>query len=417
VECVYAGRRPFVDRVSSSDPLIRRALLLIALAAVGAGLLSGEVATVAAHEAHCTKPDPADTVGDALQLRKVGSFAGPTYVTGAPGDSRRLFVVERAGRIRVVISGRKLRRPFLDLSSEVLVGPDSEQGLFSIAFAPDYRRTRAFYVFFSDRDGDVRVKEFKRSRRSVDRADARSGRTVLFAEHSNFRFHYGGQLQFGPDRLLYIGMGVGEHDDDAHNLGTLLGKILRIDPRRRGRRSYSVPAGNPFIGVTGARPEIYLYGLRNPWRFSFDRLTGDLAVGDVGNLAVEEVDFLRRGRARAPRGGRNLGWPTLEGSFRRREGAVPNYLPPLLERLHPHAQAITGGYVVRDRALGRYYGRYVYGDFCEGDVRSVVLRYPQATEDDAEGLDVPFLSSFGEDTRGRLYAMSLMGSVYRIRPR
>jgi glucose/arabinose dehydrogenase len=375
---------------------------------------------VSAHAGHCNAPPPADLSSDTLRLRRVGGdFAEPIFVTGAPRDRRRLFVVERAGRIRVVVAGRKLREPFLDLSSEIQILPeDSEQGLFSMAFAPDYQTTGLFYVFFSDENGHYRVQEFRRSRRSANRANLRSRRPLIFIEHRyKYKYHYGGQLQFGPDGFLWIALGDGGEGTPSQDLGDLRGKILRIDPRRTPRRRYSAPPSNPFIGRDGARPEIYLYGLRNPYRFSFDRQTGDLIIGDVGDHEAEELDFVRRRpAAMAPRGGFNFGWPHFEGNFPvgEHQPRLRRYRPPVLELQHPTHHALTGGYVVRDRALGGLYGRYVYGDFCDGTIRSVRLRHEEATGNRKLGLTLPWLSSFGEDTRGRLYATSLFGGVYRL---
>ena len=347
-----------------------------------------------------------------LRLVRVGTFDSPTYVTAPPGDRRRVFVVEQPGRIRVVRNGRVLRRPFLDISAGVSSG--GERGLLSMAFAPDYERSRRFYVYFTDRSGHTRVQEFRRSRRSADRADQRSRRQVLF-QSQPFPNHNGGQLQFGRDRLLYIGLGDGGSGGDpqgaGQDLGTFLGKLLRIDPRRSGRRAYTVPRSNPFRGRRGARPEIYAYGLRNPWRFSFDRRTGNFTLADVGQGEVEEVNFLREGRAR----GANFGWNRFEGRRRFSAGRAPGHVPPVLQRLHSEGVcSITGGYVVRDRSLGSLYGRYVYGDFCDPAIRSVTLRSGRARGDRATGLRVENTSSFGEDARGRVYVTSLEGPVYRI---
>jgi len=349
----------------------------------------------------------------AVRLVRIGTFDSPTYVTAPPADTRRVFVVEQGGTIRVVRDGRRLSRPFLDISSEVSAG--GERGLLSMAFAPDYASSRRFYVYFTDRDGDTRVQEFRRSRSSADRAH-RSSRRQILAQRQPFSNHNGGQLQFGPDRLLYIGLGdggsAGDPQGNGQSLGTLLGKILRIDPRRG--RPYSVPRSNPFRGQSGARPEIYAYGLRNPWRFSFDRRTGDLTIGDVGQNEIEEVDFVRRGRGR----GANFGWRVFEGRSRFSGGTARGHVPPVLERRHSQGDcSITGGYVVRDRSLGSLYGRYVFGDFCNPRIRSARLRSGRATSHRATTLRVPGLSSFGEDARGRVYAASLNGPVYRLAPR
>src|SRR5690349_17433989 len=235
-----------------------------------------------------------------VRLQKVGSFDSPLFVTAPPGDKRRIFVVEQAGKIKLMRGGKVLPTPFLDITSLVTSG--GEQGLLGLAFAPDYARSGLFYVYYTTKDGNQRVVEYHR--RSADVADPGSARQVLLMpdQESN---HNGGMLLFGPDKLLYIGTGDGGGGGDMHgahgnaqNLGVLLGKILRIDPRQSGARPYTIPSSNPFVGRSGARGEIYAYGLRNPWRFSFDRKTGDMAIGDVGQGEVEEIDFMRRGKAR-----------------------------------------------------------------------------------------------------------------------
>jgi glucose/arabinose dehydrogenase len=357
-----------------------------------------------------------------VRLLRLGGFANPTYVTAPPGDRRRRFVTERAGRVVVVRAGRTIGAPFLDIRSRV--STDGEGGLLSMAFAPDYASSGRFYVYYTDKRGYPTIQEFRRSASSADRAAPGSGRIVLSVEHHRFN-HKGGQLQFGPDGKLYAGFGDGggggDPDRNAQNLGRVLGKLIRIDPRGSGARPYSVPADNPFRGRAGARAEVYAYGVRNPWRFSFDRATGALTVADVGQDAVEEVDFVpnRRGAGRAPRGGYNFGWSVFEGRSRYRAGSAPGRIAPVIQRTHDQGYcSITGGYVIRDRALGRgLYGRYVYGDLCDGRLRVAALRTPRARGDRLLGPRVSQLVSFGEDARGRLYAVSLGGSVYRLAAR
>ena len=234
--------------------------------------------------------------------------------------------------------------------------------------------------------------------------------------------HNGGLLLFGPDGLMYVGTGDGGGGGDQHgprgnaqNLGSLLGKILRIDPRAGGGRPYQVPDQNPFVGRAGARGEVYSYGLRNPWRFSFDRRNGDLTIGDVGQNAFEEIDFVRRGAGR----GANFGWRPFEGRSRYAPGeSAPGAIPPVIVRSHANGNcSITGGVIVRDRALAGLYGRYVFGDFCKGRVESARLSPGRARGVRRTSLQVDSLSSFGEDDQGRVYAMSLDGPVYRIVPR
>jgi glucose/arabinose dehydrogenase len=292
-----------------------------------------------------------------------------------------------------------------------------EQGLLSIAFPPDHRRTGRFYVYFTDREQQQRVVEYRRS--TPDRADAGSGRLVLRMADPEPN-HNGGNMQFGPDGLLYIATGDGGGADDRHgprgnaqDLGSLLGKLLRIDPRATAGAPYRVPGSNPFAGRDGARGEVYSYGLRNPWRFSFDRSTGDLSIGDVGQDQVEEIDFVRRGRGR----GANFGWRPLEGRRRNVAGeSAPGAIGPVIQKTHASGWcSITGGYVVRDPGLRALRGRYVYGDFCRGQIRAATLRPSGARGDRSLGLrTIESLASFGEDARGRIYVVSLAGPVYRL---
>ncbi len=357
------------------------------------------------------------SAADGVKLVGVGTFDTPVYVTAPPGDTRRIFVVEQGGTIRVITGAKRRARPFLDIRGKVING--GEQGLLSVAFAPDYAKTRRFYVNYTDRAGTQSVVEYRRSASSRDRADAGSARLLLRYddEESN---HNGGLVAFGPDKMLYIGTGDGGGANDQHgergnaqNLGSLLGKLLRIDPRRSGGRAYRVPPSNPFVGRSGARGEIYSYGLRNPWRFSFDRRTGDLTIGDVGQNAVEEIDFAKKGAAR----GANYGWRPFEGTRRNVQEPAPDAVAPVIELSHGDGNcSITGGYVVRDAGVPALLGRYVYGDFCDGRLRSATLSAGSAQGDRAiPGLaKVEQLSSFGEDARGRVYVTSLSGPVYRL---
>jgi hypothetical protein len=356
----------------------------------------------------------AGSAGGGIRLVRVGRFSQPIYVTAPPGDQRRLFVVERAGRIRVMEDGRTLARPFLDLSASVRT--DGERGLLSLAFAPDYAGTGRFYVYFTDRRGDIRVREYRRSSRTANRADASTRRDLIVQRHRAYSNHNGGHLAFGPDGFLYISTGDGGGGNDplrsGQSRGTLLGKLLRIDPRPSGRRPYRTPGSNPFDGRRG-RDEIYAYGLRNPFRFSFDRASGDLTIGDVGQDQIEEIDFARAGRAR----GDNYGWRCFEGRRRAASCSAPGHVPPVLQRRHPENCSIVGGYVVRDPALAGLRGRYVYGDLCNSRLRSARLRPGQASGDSALGLRVSSLVSFGEDAQRRVYAVSIAGPVYRLSPR
>jgi glucose/arabinose dehydrogenase len=348
----------------------------------------------------------------ALHLVRVGTFNSPVFVTAPPHDTRRLMVVEQGGTIRVLRGGKRLARPFLDIRSRIVSG--GEQGLLSMAFAPDYAKSHRFWVYFTNRNGDEEIDQFRAASR--DRAAASTAKRVLVQADSESN-HNGGQLQVGRDGYLYAGLGDGGGANDQHGsfgngqrLSTLLGKIIRIAPKAGG--GYRVPRGNPFAGRAGARGEIYSYGLRNPWRFSFDRRTGDIVIADVGQDQVEEIDYRKRGTA----SGVNFGWRPWEGRRRNFNEPAPGAVFPQVTKSHSDGWcSITGGYVVRDRALGSLYGRYVYGDFCKGQLRSVKLSQAKATGDRALGVrTVNSLSSFGEDARGRVYAASLEGPVYRL---
>ncbi len=349
-----------------------------------------------------------------------GEFVDPIYATAPSGDARRLFVVERGGAIRVVRDGQKLAEPFLRIPGGV--GTDGERGLLSMAFSPGYQSNRRFYVFYAEPDGgDIRVDEFRRSPDNPNRALAGSQRKLLEVEHSAEDNHYGGQLQFGPDGFLYIstgdGGGANDPEGDAQSGGSLLGKLLRINPLPSGGRPYTIPRSNPLVGLPG-RDEIFAAGLRNPHRFSFDRRDGDLWIGDVGQSRAEEVDFLPAGARFA-----NFGWNCFEG-FGRTPGVQcerePSffYEPPVLERLHTNApcDSITGGYVAHSPQLTSVAGRYVYADYCTGQVWTAALGPDgRAVSEPYFKVDQFELASFGEDALGRLHAVFLnRGKVYRL---
>ena len=391
----------------------------IALLALGCGGGDGDATAARATATPSAEPTPvpaetpaATVARPGLRLQRIGTFDSPVYVTAPPGDRRRLFVVEQGGYVRIVRGGRKLDRPFLAIPTRISSG--GERGLLSLAFAPDYASSGLFYVYYTAPDGDIRIVEYHRA--SAERADHDSARVVLSVDHpvSN---HNGGLVLFGPDGLLYTGLGDGGGGGDQHgargngqNRSTLLGKILRIDPRRDGGRPYRVPSGNPYA-ARGGRPEIFAYGLRNPWRFAFAP-NGHLVVGDVGQGEVEEVTVVRRKRS-------NLGWRVWEGRSRYSPGErAPGHVPPAIQRFHSDGNcSITGGVVVRDPVLSELRGRYVFGDFCRGRIESARLRGNRARDVRASRLYVDSLSSFGEDARRRVYVTSLGGPVYRLVPR
>jgi glucose/arabinose dehydrogenase len=361
--------------------------------------------------------------GGGVALKKVGEFDQPVYVTGAPRFPKLLFVVEQRGRVAVLSGGRRLPHPFLDIGGQV--GFDGgERGLLSIAFPPDYRHSGSFYAYYNDKAGNIRVDEFRR--RSPTRAAAGSQRRVIEIPHPVNANHNGGQLQFlGND--LYLGTGDGGSGGDppnnAQNKEVLLGKLLRIDPRPADGRPYSIPPSNPFVGRPG-RDEIYSYGLRNPFRFSFDTVSDPrprIAIADVGQNHFEELDYTTVAAA----SGANFGWDAFEGFAPYRDENSGTRDPggttkPVFAYGHGRGGgscAIIGGYVVRDRSLRSLYKSYVYADLCEGQLRSLVPHLKRASGDRRLGLAVESPTSFGEDGAHHLYVASLDGPVYRLVPR
>ncbi len=365
-----------------------------------------------------------------LELRKLGVFDHPTFVTQAPGEPRTIYVTTQPGRVMAIRAGRKLPTPFLDLTERVGYGfkeaKSVESGLYSIAFDPDYALTGYFYVFYTANDGDNRIERYRRAAGGAVRAAPESRRVVLRIDHPWTDSHNGGQLQFGPDGYLWAASGDGgcceDYHDQARNLDSLLGKLLRIDPDDDGR-GFRPPPGNPLLAGPGLDP-IYSWGLRNPWRFSFDQLTGDLFVADVGDndLAEEEIDALSPAAA----AGANFGWPEYEGYgiFDAARPGPGEPLEPISSYGHEGGRcAITGGYVVRDPTLPQLYGRYLYSDYCGGRIRSLappslaggLPTEPRVTDDRDEGLYLRAPSSFGEGLQGQIYVASRSGPVYRLR--
>jgi glucose/arabinose dehydrogenase len=343
-----------------------------------------------------------------VKLVPIGEFDQPTHIAQAPGTDD-LYVVEREGRLRIVRSGEVLDEPALDISDQVVA--EGEQGLLSVAFAPDFQSSRRLYLYFTGNDQDQHVVEYRaRDDGSVDEGGARE----LLHMDDFASNHNGGLLLFGPDGYLYIGTGDGGRADDQRNgqdLGSLLAKLLRIDPQASGGRPYSVPPDNPFVGRAGARPEVCDFGLRNPWRFSFDRSTGALLIADVGQSSQEEIDYRTEGEIC----GNNFGWSAYEGTERfNSDQSAPGAIPPILTYGRDRGCSVTGGYVVRDPSLPQLEGRYVYGDYCDSELRSFVPALSGARNDRRLGLQVESLVSFGEDADGHIYAVSLDGPVYRL---
>ncbi len=348
-------------------------------------------------------------------LVPVGSFDTPMYVTAPRTDTQRLFVVERAGRIRVVRDGETLATPFLDIASEVAT--DGERGMLSMAFAGDYEQSGLFYVYMVARDpvGELQVREYRRSDASPDVA-APTGRIVWRATHDEASNHNGGQIAWGPDGLLWFATGDGGGANDqfghARDVFSQLGKVLRIDPRPGNAGSYSVPDVSPPNPLGTA---VFAYGLRNPFRFSFDRATGDLLIGDVGQGQREEISWARTADGRGL--GADYGWACREGTVPGPGNCDPGaaYIPPVWDYNQGSPRAVAGGYVVRDSGLPTLEGRYVYADTYAGVVRSLRLAQPRAVDDRLAGLPArDLIVSFGEDACGYLYVVSLEGSVERV---
>jgi glucose/arabinose dehydrogenase len=400
------------------------------LAACGGGGRTDQVVTATETAAEAPPQDAASAWSDGadrqapargtLSLRKVGDFEHPTDVAGAPGYPRLLFVVEQEGRIVVLEGGKRVARPFLDIRSRVDYD-GAERGLLSVAFPPDYRASGRFYVYYVDKGGSIQIDEFHRA--SPTRAAPQSRRGVITIPHPVNANHNGGQMQFlGED--LYFGTGDGgaggDPPNNAQNKDVLLGKLLRIDPSAAQGKPYSVPASNPFVDAPG-RDEIYSYGLRNPFRFSFDSATDPqqprVAIGDVGQNRIEEIDYTTVAGAR----GANFGWDAFEGfaPYEDEDSGTPDpghTTKPIFA--YPHSRggscSVIGGYVVADPTLPTLRGRYVYADYCEGELRALTPHLSRATGDRKLDLAVPSPTSFGEDAAHHVYVASQDGPVYRL---
>lgn len=340
------------------------------------------------------------------------NLSRPLFLTYSPDDTGRLFIVEQGGTIRVLQEGRLLAEPFLDVSS--LVSCCGERGLLGLAFHPNFRQNNLFFINYTNRQGSTVVARY---RANGNRADAASAQILLTIEQP-YANHNGGMIAFGPDNMLYIGMGDGGAGGDPINAGqrldTLLGKILRIDVNRsEGNRAYAIPADNPTLA--GRKSEIWSYGWRNPWRFSFDRQTGDMWIADVGQNAVEEVHF----QPATSKGGENYGWRIMEGDrcFNpsqncNREGLVM----PVLTYTHDQGRSITGGYRYRGSAMPAFRGTYFYADYVSGRIWAAIPQGDRWQSREILRTDLN-ISSFGEDAAGELYVIDHRGTVYRMAQR
>jgi len=370
-------------------------------------------------------PSPAASPGNLSQARiglreVVGGLAAPVFVGSAADGSRRLFVLEQAGTIRIVKDGQLVKAPFLDIHARV--GSGGERGLLGLAFPPGYATAGGagfgtFYVDYTDVNGDTNISEFRVSGQDGDLADPGSGRVLLHIKQP-FANHNGGGLAFGRDGFLYIGMGDGGSGGDpmgnGQRLDTLLGKILRIDVTgARGSAPYLVPDDNPFTGGGSDRPEIWAYGMRNPWRFSFDRANGNLWIGDVGQNRYEEVD-----RATDQDGfgrGANFGWNIMEGAHCYPSGNscdTARYVPPLTEYDHSAGDcAIIGGFVYRGAAIPNLVGGYLFGDECSGTLRVVGAGASTGVKPRIILESGKTIGSLGEDEAGELYVADIGGGT------
>ncbi|MAS37876.1 MAG: glucose dehydrogenase [Anaerolineaceae bacterium] len=359
-------------------------------------------------------PDPSQ-----YQLTEyVSGLSRPLYLTHAGDGSNRLFVLEQAGRIIIVSDGTVNSTPFLDisnLSSQDILSSYSERGLLGLAFHPNYAENGLFYVHYSDRSGNTVIARYSVSSDNPDVADPNSAQ-VIFTHPQPYANHNGGQIEFGPDGYLYIALGdggsQGDPQNNAQNPTSLLGKILRIDVDNGD--PYAIPEDNPIATVNpDLAPEVWALGLRNPYRFSFDRETGDLYIADVGQNQLEEVNFQP---ADSP-GGENYGWRVFEASIRYSQDADPgNTVFPVAEYNHNNGCSITGGYAYRGEALPDLQGVYIYGDWCSGRTWATYQDEAGTWQTLADFIPNTGLaiSAFGEDESGELYVADYSGRILKL---
>ncbi len=354
----------------------------------------------------------------AYQLIQIEEFDAPLDVRQAPGFASRLFVAEKPGRVMVVRNGVKLATPFLNITD--LVKESGEQGLLSLAFPPNYKTSRRFYVWYVNNSGNLVLAEFRRSKSNPDRALRSSRRTVLTIKHPAATNHNGGQLHFDSKGRLYISVGDGGHPnlpgiqngEPARDKKKLLGKILRINPKKDGNKAYTIPKSNPFVGKPG-RDEILAFGLRNPWRFSVEEES--IFIADVGEGTQEEIT----GVTRADANGGNFGWPEWEGTHHYRPAsAEPNPLVPMFTYPNAGPSSVIGGYLVSDPDLPDLANRYIYADAFAGDIRSFDPDVDSNLVEDDQSLGIPamdFIASFGRGLDGQIYVLG-NGEVFRLEP-
>ncbi|MGI8757834.1 MAG: PQQ-dependent sugar dehydrogenase [Acidimicrobiales bacterium] len=343
-----------------------------------------------------------------VTLTEVATFDAPVAMAQRPGHDDVFFVAERAGQVRVLDAGGAQPEPMVEVETTT----DGERGLLGLAFSPDGDH---LYVSYTNLEGDSRLEEYAMGAGAAD-VDIHSRRTLLRVAQP-FANHNGGHVTFGPDDLLYFGLGdgggAGDPMDNAQDTTTLLGSLLRIDPRPDGDAPYGIPADNPFTGG-GGRGEIFAYGLRNPWRFSFDRATDDLWIADVGQNAIEEVNLLPEGTA----AGANLGWPALEGTRPFDGDPPPDAVPPVYEYTHDEGFSVTGGFVYRGERIPGLQGAYVFGDLGTAEIWALAVDDHSVVgrQDLGVGVDEGTLVSFFEDVAGELYVISIAGTISRLDP-
>ena len=374
-------------------------------------LIAGSVAVTAPALASVTPraATPASLAAARLKLRQVGSgLDSPVALAWRAGKSTPIYVAQQSGTIVTVGTTGHITGTVLRLTA---LSTGDEEGLLGLVFSTDGTK---LYVYYTDPGGDIHIVEYTMK---GNVANVATRRQLLQIPHHVFPNHNGGSLVMGPDNMLYIGVGdgggAGDTLQNAQNLDALLGKILRIDPHPNGSAAYTIPADNPFANTAGARPEIWMYGLRNPWRFSFDRLTHDLWIGDVGQNLYEEVDYALAGES-----GINWGWNLREGFHPFNGGAEPaGARDPILERSHDAGDcALIGGFVYRGTAIASFNGAYVFGDECTGELRAAVQSGGKVSQRRDLHLNIDELTTFGEGPSGGIFAASRVGKIYFLAP-
>ena len=387
-------------------------LALLVLVALAAAACSDDGGSGSSSRGSSSKGGSGKLASAKVKLTPIARVEAPTAFATRQGD-RAFYITEQVGRVRAVRDGNLDAQPVLDLTDRV--GSGGERGLLGLTFSADGSK---LYVHYTNKDGDTRVDEYAMSGNA---ADAGSRREILAVDQPQAN-HNGGQLSFGPDRMLYLGLGDGGGAGDqgsghaeggnGQSLDTLLGKILRIDPRASGGREYTIPPDNPFANG-GGLPEIWAYGLRNPWRFSWDGETNDLWIADVGQNQWEEVDFVAGGRA----AGLNFGWNRLEGTHQFSGQAPANAVPPIYEYSHDGGGcSVSGGYVYRGAKIPDLRGAYVFSDYCDSALRAITQKGGELADQRDLGAKSNQVAAFGQDQDGELYVLSQGDGLQRLDP-